>query len=232
MRFHGVPEEVIAADEPFWDFLRDDARRSAPGVRLADGDTIAAGGRTLRVVARPGHSTTDTLFVDGRDGARVHRRPPALADLLQHRDLPAPARPTGARARACATSTTSATARDAAAPLLTGHGAAVTGHQRLVARASTSTGAAASASSAILGAARAAPTRSPASCGPRDGGRAAAAGRLGGARPPRAAARRRRGGRGRERRPLGLRADPAAAAPRDRPAGARAGGRLRSRSPG
>ena len=33
-------------------------------VRLADGERIRAGGRDLRVVARPGHSTTDTLFVD------------------------------------------------------------------------------------------------------------------------------------------------------------------------
>ena len=35
---------------------------------LAEGDEIRAGGRDLRVVARPGHSTTDTLFVDDRAG--------------------------------------------------------------------------------------------------------------------------------------------------------------------
>ncbi len=40
------------------------ARDYATDVVLADGDKIAAGGRTLRVVHRPGHSTTDTLFVD------------------------------------------------------------------------------------------------------------------------------------------------------------------------
>ena len=31
---------------------------------LADGDKVVAGGLTLRVVLRPGHSTSDTLFVD------------------------------------------------------------------------------------------------------------------------------------------------------------------------
>ena len=35
---------------------------------LSDGDKVVAGGRTLRVVHRPGHSTTDTLFVDEDSG--------------------------------------------------------------------------------------------------------------------------------------------------------------------
>ena len=34
---------------------------------LADGEHIRAGGRDLRVVARPGHSTTDALLVDERE---------------------------------------------------------------------------------------------------------------------------------------------------------------------
>jgi glyoxylase-like metal-dependent hydrolase (beta-lactamase superfamily II) len=37
-------------------------------VELPDGATIRAGGRDLRVVARPGHSTTDALLVDEREG--------------------------------------------------------------------------------------------------------------------------------------------------------------------
>jgi glyoxylase-like metal-dependent hydrolase (beta-lactamase superfamily II) len=39
--------------------------------RLADGDTIVAGGRTLRVLARSGHSPTDTVFLDEADGLLV-----------------------------------------------------------------------------------------------------------------------------------------------------------------
>src|SRR3954469_20238316 len=43
MRFHGVPDSVVETDEPFWDFLRQGAEPFAADVRLADGDTIAAG---------------------------------------------------------------------------------------------------------------------------------------------------------------------------------------------
>ena len=35
---------------------------------LSDGDSVEAGGLTLRAVFRPGHSTTDTLFVDDDHG--------------------------------------------------------------------------------------------------------------------------------------------------------------------
>src|SRR3954466_15336324 len=66
MRFPGVPEDVVASHDPLWTFLREKGEPCTVGVRLADGETIVAGGRTLEVVARPGHSTTDTLFVDRR----------------------------------------------------------------------------------------------------------------------------------------------------------------------
>jgi glyoxylase-like metal-dependent hydrolase (beta-lactamase superfamily II) len=38
---------------------------------LADGDEIRAGGRLLRVVHRPGHSTTDTLVDEAANEAIV-----------------------------------------------------------------------------------------------------------------------------------------------------------------
>jgi len=69
MTAHGVPADVIEANEEFWDFIRSNSADFAADVRLADGERIRAGGRDLEVIARPGHSPTDTLFVDA--GARL-----------------------------------------------------------------------------------------------------------------------------------------------------------------
>src|SRR3954463_12102376 len=68
MAHHGVPEQVVADNEHFWAYLRNRSDDTPVDVRLADGAEIRAGGRTLRVVWRPGHSTTDTLLVDDREG--------------------------------------------------------------------------------------------------------------------------------------------------------------------
>src|SRR5215207_2553503 len=64
MTHHGVPDQTIADSEDFWHYIRETTEAFEADVRLADGDRVRAGGRSLRVVARPGHSTTDTLFVD------------------------------------------------------------------------------------------------------------------------------------------------------------------------
>src|SRR5918999_5636580 len=69
MAHHGVPDQVVADTEAFWDRIRETTEDFRADRRLADGERVRAGGRLLRVVARPGHSTTDTLFVDER--ARV-----------------------------------------------------------------------------------------------------------------------------------------------------------------
>jgi glyoxylase-like metal-dependent hydrolase (beta-lactamase superfamily II) len=61
---HGVPEQQIADTAPFWAHIIRSSADYETDVPLADGDTVDAGGRTFRVVHRPGHSTTDTLFVD------------------------------------------------------------------------------------------------------------------------------------------------------------------------
>jgi glyoxylase-like metal-dependent hydrolase (beta-lactamase superfamily II) len=61
---HGVPADIVAATAPFFEYIASDSADFETDVELADGDTILAGGRTLRVVHRPGHSTSDTLFVD------------------------------------------------------------------------------------------------------------------------------------------------------------------------
>jgi glyoxylase-like metal-dependent hydrolase (beta-lactamase superfamily II) len=61
---HGVPTEAIAETEAFFDRIVDQSRPFETDLLLSDGDTVRAGDRTLRTVFRPGHSTTDTLFVD------------------------------------------------------------------------------------------------------------------------------------------------------------------------
>jgi glyoxylase-like metal-dependent hydrolase (beta-lactamase superfamily II) len=71
MAAHGVPRDVIAGSEPFFEHIVRDSRPFETDRILADGDSLRAGGRTLRVVFRPGHSTTDTLFVDDTGDAFV-----------------------------------------------------------------------------------------------------------------------------------------------------------------
>jgi glyoxylase-like metal-dependent hydrolase (beta-lactamase superfamily II) len=68
MAAHGVPEDLVAATGPFFDYIARSGEPVHVDRVLLDGETIRAGGRTLRVVFRPGHSATDTLFVD--DAAR------------------------------------------------------------------------------------------------------------------------------------------------------------------
>jgi glyoxylase-like metal-dependent hydrolase (beta-lactamase superfamily II) len=134
MRCHGVPEDVVAADEPFWTFLRDSAEAFDVDVPLADGARIVAGGRTLEVVARPGHSTTDTLFVDRRD-ALAFTGDHLLSRISSNTEICPPARAADGRARSRVRylENLRATARMPLRRLLTGHGAVITGHRRLVA---------------------------------------------------------------------------------------------------
>src|SRR3954453_8914332 len=135
MRHHGVPESVIADTEAFWEFLR---RQSAPfttDLVLADGEHIRAGGRDLRVVARPGHSTTDALLVDERERiAFVGDH--LLAKISSNTEIYPALEPTGTRPRARVEYLESLR-RTAAMPLLrlhTGHGPDITDHAGLVAQ--------------------------------------------------------------------------------------------------
>ena len=110
---------------------RSDAWRT--DVRLGDGDRIRAGGRDLRVVARPGHSTTDTLFVDDRDSlAFVGDH--LLASISSNTEIYPAAEPDGTRPRARVEYLDSLR-RTAAMPLdrlLSGHGDPITAHAALV----------------------------------------------------------------------------------------------------
>jgi glyoxylase-like metal-dependent hydrolase (beta-lactamase superfamily II) len=66
---HGVPARLVAATEPFWQHIVRESADYQTDVVLDDGDEIVAGDRRLRLVHRPGHSTTDTLYVDDEHAA-------------------------------------------------------------------------------------------------------------------------------------------------------------------
>ena len=65
MASHGVPDDAIAESEQlFFARIIAESRPFETDLVLADGDSVRAAGRSLRTVFRPGHSTTDTLFID------------------------------------------------------------------------------------------------------------------------------------------------------------------------
>jgi glyoxylase-like metal-dependent hydrolase (beta-lactamase superfamily II) len=135
MRHHGVPESVIDANEGFWDFIRENSEAYQTDVVLSDGEVVAAGGRDLRILARPGHSTTDALLVDERSGTAFvgdH----LLAGISSNAEIVPVAEPTGSRPQARVQYLASLE-RTASMPLkllLTGHGDAVADHRGLVRR--------------------------------------------------------------------------------------------------
>lgn len=135
MRHHGVPDQVIADNEDFWDFIRRTSEAYDADIVLPDGASVRAGGRDLRVVARPGHSTTDALFVDERD-AIAFVGDHLLAGISSNTEVYPALEPDGTRPRARVEYLQSLR-RTAAMPLgrlLTGHGDEVTAHADLVRR--------------------------------------------------------------------------------------------------
>jgi glyoxylase-like metal-dependent hydrolase (beta-lactamase superfamily II) len=71
LRLHGAPEDVVATVAAITDTAVHLSESLAVSRTLEQGDTIVAGGRTLSVHLRPGHSRADTLFVDKEDGWAV-----------------------------------------------------------------------------------------------------------------------------------------------------------------
>ena len=133
MATHGVPAQVVADNEGFWDYIKDNSESFSADIRLVEGSRIRAGGRDLRVVERPGHSTTDTLFVD--DAARVafvgdH----VLASISSNTEIyPGPGEQrTRPQARLSYLESLEKTAAMPLERLLTGHGRPVTSHADLI----------------------------------------------------------------------------------------------------
>jgi glyoxylase-like metal-dependent hydrolase (beta-lactamase superfamily II) len=96
---HGVPAALIADSEPFWEHIIRGSADYETDVVLADGDEIRAGDRTLRVIHRPGHSTTDTLFVDD-DANTAIVGDHLLADITTGAEATESSLPAGGRRRA------------------------------------------------------------------------------------------------------------------------------------
>lgn len=135
MRHHGVPESVIESGEQLWDYIRDGSEPYHTDLVLGDGDVVAAGGRNLRIVARPGHSTTDALLVD-EGSATAFVGDHLLAGISSNAEIVPVAEPTGSRpqARVQYLESLRRTASMPLEKLLTGHGDAVSDHRALVRR--------------------------------------------------------------------------------------------------
>jgi glyoxylase-like metal-dependent hydrolase (beta-lactamase superfamily II) len=135
MTTHGVPASLIDDNEDFWEFIVRNSSSFRADVRLHGGDRVRAGGRTLRVVPRPGHSSTDALFVDDDDRVAFvgdH----LLAEISSNTEIWPPARAQDARPRPRVAYLESLrrTARMPLRRLHTGHGSDITAHARLVLR--------------------------------------------------------------------------------------------------
>jgi glyoxylase-like metal-dependent hydrolase (beta-lactamase superfamily II) len=68
MRRHGVPEDLVGPLGLVARAYRPYGSRGQLTLELQDGDRLRAGGRELRVLHRPGHSPTDIVLYDERDG--------------------------------------------------------------------------------------------------------------------------------------------------------------------
>jgi glyoxylase-like metal-dependent hydrolase (beta-lactamase superfamily II) len=131
---HGAPVEVVAGTEPFFAEIFANSADYDVDLVLADGDTLQAGGRTLRTVYRPGHSTTDTLFVD-EDSADAFVGDHLLATISTGAELVPTELPGDERRRALLEYLGNLRKTEAMqlATCYTGHGDVIRDHKRLIA---------------------------------------------------------------------------------------------------
>jgi glyoxylase-like metal-dependent hydrolase (beta-lactamase superfamily II) len=133
MAAHGAPAGIVAASEPFFAYIFANSADYQADVVLDDGDTLRAGGRTLRVVYRPGHSTTDTLLVD-EDSNDAFVGDHLLATITSGAEL-VPTELPGDERRRALLEYLGNLRKTEAMPLRTcysGHGPAIHDHRRLI----------------------------------------------------------------------------------------------------
>jgi glyoxylase-like metal-dependent hydrolase (beta-lactamase superfamily II) len=108
---------------------------------VADGGSIVVGGRELQVFERPGHSPTDTIFLDPADGLlvggdhlleRISSNPIAHAPIDDRDPAAVAARPDRPRPLVDYLDSMRATAAQEVALVLPGHGAPFADHRALV----------------------------------------------------------------------------------------------------
>jgi len=138
LRLHGTPPD---RREAFLAVMRERRRYGGEGAVvdrvLGDGDVVEAGSLRLRVSLRPGHSPTDTVFVDGAAGIAIvgdHLIAHISSNPLVHRPPTGPDDP-AARPSPLAfyLESLARTAEESLSVLHTGHGAVITGHRALIA---------------------------------------------------------------------------------------------------
>ena len=133
MRGHGVPPGLFEPVEALWDYIGATAERFDTDVRLHDGDRIRAGGRELSVVARPGHSATDTLLVDAA-GRLAFAGDHLLAKISPNTEIHRVAAASRSRSRVDYLTGLKRTARMPLRRLLPGHGPAISSPRDIVRR--------------------------------------------------------------------------------------------------
>jgi len=136
MELHGVPEEAIAALRDVVRAFRTFVTSAEVDRPLDEGDTIRLSARRLDVHFRPGHSPTDTIFVDPETRVALvgdHVLAEISSNPVLHRRPGGPVDPR-LRPRALANYLNSLerTAELDLVELLPGHGPPVIGHRALI----------------------------------------------------------------------------------------------------
>jgi glyoxylase-like metal-dependent hydrolase (beta-lactamase superfamily II) len=137
MADHGFPRKLAPTVDELWDYISATAESFEADARLQHGDRIRAGSRELTVVARPGHSRTDTLFIDRAArlafvGDHLLAKISANTEIYRAADLDADS--PRSRSRLAYVDGLKRTARMPLVRLFSGHGPSITAHRELVTR--------------------------------------------------------------------------------------------------
>jgi glyoxylase-like metal-dependent hydrolase (beta-lactamase superfamily II) len=138
MRRHGLTGDVVTALRALSRLARAWGGSAAVGRRLAHGDELGFAGRTLRVLHRPGHSPSDTVFHDAARGLLIggdHLLAHISSNALIARPLGGRSGAPGDRPRPLLTylaSLRETAAMDDVELVVTGHGDPVTAPRALI----------------------------------------------------------------------------------------------------